>query len=169
MYKTLINYVDHLFLLMIILSGYLIGESTFNKKLHTFIKNDHIIINILLIITLFFTFDFRNRYEVIKHKDKLYDPITTFKNTIIIWILYLCIMKMDLSYLLVSIFILLIIYILENYKLYNQEKLNTRHIDILSNIQIIMINIFIVMVIINLINHYQKNKNKSLVELFFKN
>ena len=161
LYDILIKYIDHLFILLIIISAHYLG-GTFNEKLHHFIKGNHIIKNLLIILTLYFTFDFQNK------KEKRYQPLKTFKNSLIIWILYLIIMKMDLHYLLLSIIILIIVYLLENYKKYHKYG-NLYYQDIIYKIQIFLINLLIIFMIINLINHYHKHKNKNIIHFFLKN
>ena len=158
MYDILIKYIDSLFILLIIISAHYLG-GTLNTKLHHFIKKNHIIKNVLILFTLYFTSDFQNK------KEKEYNPIKTLKNSFIIWTLYLMIMKMDLHYLLLSIIILIIVYLFENYKKYH--KYDNNHI--IYKIQIFLINLLIFLIIINLMNHYRKHKNKNIIHFFLKN
>ena len=111
--ERFINLSDGIFLLLIIVAGNFVSE-TFSCKVRTHIENNMYLKNLILLLIVYFTINYTSNVTVP-------NPIETFKETILIWIMFTMFSKMKLIYMFIATIILLIIYVLNNFRKYHKS------------------------------------------------
>lgn len=107
------NLLRGVFLIIVLVLGTTVN-TTYSKRLLNLIKENDYIKHIVLIWIIYFSIDYSD--------DKLQDPLKTFKQTLLIWILYLVISKQKPVFIVFNILLLSIIYVLNQSKEYNESQ-----------------------------------------------
>ena len=140
-----------IFLLFITISANFVTQ-TFNCRLKQFLENNQISKHIILLLTINFLININSKENI--------HPIDKLKSTFLIWIGFLIFSKISLYYIFAIFVLLLILYVMHDFKNYYKSK-NMINQDIINKFNIYSnittITMFIIL-IIGLIKYFIKQK-----------
>tara|TARA_B100000745_G_scaffold60376_1_gene35721 strand:- start:490 stop:993 length:504 start_codon:yes stop_codon:yes gene_type:complete len=141
--------IDQVFILFVIVNGGFLNK-TLNNNLRNLIRSDIKFPYFILFFTIFFVL------KIVKEEE--YHPIQTLIQSIKILLFYYVLMKLDLKYLIIVLLLLLVIFLIDHYKKYHKDKLFIKTIQNLNRIEYILYITIYIIISINLIDYYKKNK-----------
>ena len=114
----MINLLKGIFLLILAICGNFIAE-TLSCKTQKILKNNMYFKQLIIILMIYFVINLMD--------DKIKHPKENFKITIIIYLTFLMLTKMNIYFTLITFIILTTIFILENYIIYYKKNKNNIH------------------------------------------
>ncbi len=146
--------LQSVFLIILAVSGNYVAQ-TLGCSTQQLLNKSMLAKQFVILFLIYFTLAYTNRTDV--------NPTVNFKYTMIIWIFFLMITKMDLCITIIVIFLLVGIYILMNYISYytsiNENNEYDCNIENLKNISDILTYITIGLIIFGFFSYYIKQKN----------
>jgi hypothetical protein len=145
-----IQQTNALFLLLFVLMGGFIIE-TLNCDIQYQLTNNRILKLGVVLLSIYISF-------IITDK-KPNNPLVTFKNSLIIWIFFILFTKTNSYYTAIIISLLIIIFILNNYRDYQKEKYKKESLTILD-LQIILLLITVIFLLLGNIHYFLIKRQK---------
>jgi hypothetical protein len=146
--------LQSVFLIILAVSGNYVAQ-TLGCSTQQLLNKSMVAKQCVILFLIYFTLAYTNRTDV--------NPTVNFKYTMIIWLFFLMITKMDLCITVIVIFLLVCIYILMNYISYytsiNENNEYNCTIENLTNIANILTYITIGLIIFGFFSYYIKQKN----------
>ena len=138
-----LNVIVGIFLLILAVSGTFIGE-TMNCQLQKFLMYNMIAKNVVILMITYFALGFASNANK-------QDPVSTFKQSIAIWVFFLCFNKMDIEYASIVMFLLFIILICKDYITYYSNNDKNKHIDKINKLDNTIKHLFMIITGITLV------------------
>ena len=110
------NVLKGIFLVILSALGHPAINATFSKQTLQLLNNNYIANHVIIFSLLYFAYDFTD--------NKNTHPLDTFKQTMVLWVLYIVISKQTLFFTVVNFSLLAILYILYNYRDHYDENVN---------------------------------------------
>jgi hypothetical protein len=145
-----LNVILGVFLLTLAVSGNFIAESL-SCKMRTLLSENMYAKNFVILLIIYFSLGLVSEKSVI--------PTDHFKNTFIIWILFLGFNKMNISFTIVTFFLLFSVLICKNWIDYYDEtdrEKNKEQIDNLGHISKYLLLSIIITIIIGFLFYFRK-------------
>lgn len=148
------NLVKSLFLLLLAVFGNFVG-GTLSCKTQYYANNYMIVKHLLLFMMIYFS---NNLFL-----DENVNPIYGLKISVIIWVIYLIFTKQDIIFTIISLFLLMSIYIIDNFQNY-YEKNNKEISDKLLYYRSIVKNLFVINLVIGFLIYLIKQSNEYIAD-----
>lgn len=150
--NDIVGLSDGFFLLFLAVSGNYIAE-IMGCEVQYYFTNNRIFKQFIVFLLIYFTINFTDKLHI--------SPLENFKKSITLWIFFTLFTKMDITFTLISIFILLSIFIIEKQKQYEILKTKTdKKTKDYDNIQQKLLVILMVIVTVGFLRYFFSKKRE---------